>query len=83
MVCVFFPTSTTCLLYLRSSTKEEVESWVEQGYYFLDEKQQAYRPTWKGAVIMGLRAVIPWKWLRAYASRRKEKRLIQEIGIVT
>jgi hypothetical protein len=69
--------------YLRSSTNEEHESWIEHGYYFLDEQEQAFRPTWKGSVLMGLRVSGPLKWLREHARRWRANRLLRELRIST
>ena len=69
--------------YLRASTHEEFENWVEQGYYFLDEGEQAYRPTWKGAVLMGLRLSAPIKWMREHALRWRVNRLLRDLEIDT
>jgi hypothetical protein len=67
--------------YLRSSTNEEYESWLEHGYYFLDEPECAYRPTWKGAVLMGLRLSSPVKWIRERVRRWRAKGLLRELEI--
>jgi hypothetical protein len=75
------PELVDLLSYLRSSTKEEHEGWLESGYYFLDEQEQAYRPTWKGAVLMGLRISPPIKWMREHVRRWRVNRLLKELEI--
>jgi hypothetical protein len=78
-----FPDMTDPASYLRSSINEECENWIEHRYYYLDEREHALRPTWKGAVIMGLRASFPSRWIREKLRRWRANRLLRELEIAT
>jgi hypothetical protein len=39
------------------------EHMVRSGYWWLDEDNRVYRPTWKGAILMTLRSLPPCRQL--------------------
>jgi len=45
---------------LETAAKEHM---VRSGYWRLDESDRVYRPTWKGAILMTLRSLPPWRQL--------------------
>jgi len=68
--------------YLRASfQQEECENWVDTGYFYLDEQQGFYRPTWKGAVLMSLKFSPPIRFLRERLRAWNASRLLRELEI--
>jgi len=45
---------------LETAAKEHM---VKSGYWWLDESDRVYHPTWKGAILMTLRSLPPWRQL--------------------
>jgi hypothetical protein len=66
--------------FLRQSVRRETAKLAETGYYAFDEESQIYRPTWKGALLMGWKSVIPIKPIREMLRRRRAARLLHELG---
>lgn len=54
---------------------------VEVGLYWRDDAAACYRPTWRGSFSQSMKLSWPIKDLRAAALRRREKRLLHELGL--
>ncbi len=54
---------------------------VQTGYFFLDESQGVYRPTWKGALLMTTRLRWPVRPLYRAWRRRRTSQLLCRLGI--
>lgn len=49
---------------MRQLMLQELEQQVKAGLYTLDHTQQCYRLTWTGAIVMTMRHLKPFTWLR-------------------
>jgi len=59
--------------YLAETVKEEWQRQLDGGEVFVNEADQTYRPTWKGAVLMALRLRWPWRHLRRWSLHRRSQ----------
>ncbi|HEY9842761.1 MAG: hypothetical protein ACAI44_06365 [Candidatus Sericytochromatia bacterium] len=55
---------------IRQQLLRELDDQVRQGIYRLDTAQNQYRLTWTGAIVMTLRHLPPFTWMRGLAARR-------------
>lgn len=60
---------------------EEYAKQVEYGYYYLDEDLNAFRPTWKGAVLMSWKNTQPVFSLRTAVAERSARRLARQLNV--
>ena len=67
--------------FLRESFRKETTKFVETGYYYLDEIDQVYRLTWKGAILIVWKTRWPVKQIRALSRRYRGARLLRELGL--
>lgn len=69
--------------YVKAGLLDELDYQVEIGRYYISSDGTSYRPTWKGAFIMTLGLLWPFKSLRLAARARKERRLLSELSAGT
>jgi hypothetical protein len=62
-----------------ASMVEELKAQVKTGYMYLSAGEDAYRPTWKGAVLMTWKLLWPVKAIRRAARDRTARRLMAEL----
>jgi len=67
--------------FLRTNYHKDVAKFAESGYYYLVEKRQVYRPTWKGSTLMAWKSLWPVKPVRELLWRRRAARLLRELGL--
>jgi hypothetical protein len=67
--------------YQRDSILRATTRLVEVGFYYLDEEQQVYRPTWRGAIYSASRQRWPIKPIRTMLSQRRTSRLLRKLGL--
>ena len=53
---------------------------VEIGYWFVDEAQDVFRPTWKGATLSAWKTLQPVRSIRRARLRSEAKRVMAELG---
>lgn len=63
---------------LTTAMEKELRTQVDLGIMFLDEPENAYRPSWKGAFLMTWRLLPPTKNIRQLKMRRKTNALLKE-----
>jgi hypothetical protein len=63
--------------YLAKTSSEEWQRQVDRGEAVVDESDQVFRPTWKGAVLMALRLHWPWRQLRRGSLERRSRRFLR------
>jgi hypothetical protein len=71
-------------------TKEHTIYWndramkrqVEAGYYWLDERENVYRRTTKGAFFITWKLLRPWKQLLQAKDERKLRRALRDVGML-
>jgi hypothetical protein len=73
------PLEGTVLESLQKSLTREMTGQVEAGYYYLDEDADAYRPTWKGAILMTWKLVWPVGPIRRALRLRRAARLLDTL----
>jgi hypothetical protein len=74
------PSTKEPVEYLLQSLQQEQAKLAEAGYYYLDEKHDVYRLTWKGAYLMGWKLLWPVKPIREMIRRSRAARLLKELG---
>ena len=67
--------------YLSGMMIKEVEQQIPLGYLRRDTVADAYRPTWKGAVMMCWKLLPPISTIRKTLCRRREAALLAELGM--
>ncbi len=67
--------------FLRKSHLRESDKNSENGYYYLDEEDAVYRPTWRGSILMAGKLLWPIKTIRAMLARRRSIRVLRELGM--
>jgi hypothetical protein len=67
--------------YLRTEYQQDVARFAESGYYFLDSKRDAYRLTWKGAIMVTWKNLWPFKWIRELLRRSQAARQLRELDL--
>ncbi len=73
--------SKTLPEYLAGMMRKEMEQQVPLGYLRLDTAANAYRPTWKGAVLMCWKLLPPVSTIRLALSRRRSAALLARLGL--
>jgi hypothetical protein len=68
------------LFHLSNSMTREMRKQVEFGYYFLDETNEVFRPTWKGAFIMTWKLAWPVGAIRKVWMKRKARTIIRSLS---
>jgi hypothetical protein len=66
--------------YLTAAMRRELTNQVATGYYRWDEAGQAFRPTWKGALLMTWKLLPPFRQVRESRMRRRSDRLMKEVA---
>lgn len=64
---------------VRDAVIRDTQRMAGMGYLALDEMENAYRPTWKGAILMTWRIIWPISALRRMLLRRRGNRLINTL----
>ncbi len=59
---------------------ETFQRLIQAGYFVLDEQQQRYVPTWKGAYLMTYNLLPPFKQIRKFRRDRLADRTLRELG---
>jgi hypothetical protein len=67
--------------FLEVARERILAHYVATGYFFLDAARCAYRPTWKGAVLMSWRLLWPIRPLYRAWRRRPSRKLLRELGV--
>jgi len=67
--------------FLRQGIRVETAKLAETGYYYIDEKYDVYRPTWKGAILMTSKLVWPVKQIRGLIRQGRAARLLRELMV--
>jgi hypothetical protein len=67
--------------YLHTEFLEDVAKFAESGYYYLDAKRDAYRLTWKGAILVTWKNLWPFNWIRELRRRTQGARLLRELDL--
>ena len=67
--------------YLSGMMVKEMEQQIPLGYLRLDRAANAYRPTWKGAVLMCWKLLPPVSTIRQALVRRRAAALLAELGM--
>ena len=67
--------------YLAGMMIKEMEQQIPLGYLRLDRAANAYRPTWKGAVLMCWKLLPPVSTIRQALARRRSAALLAELGL--
>ena len=57
--------------HIRKQMLRELDGQVREGLYRLDDIEQCYRLTWTGAIVMTMRHLPPFAWLRQAAEMRR------------
>lgn len=73
------PSEGRDLFHLSNSMTREMRKQVEFGYYYLDETNEVYRPTWKGAFIMTWKLAWPVGAIRKAWMKRKAQTIIRSL----
>jgi hypothetical protein len=68
------------LFYLSYGTVKDVRKQAEFGYYYLDERRNAFRPSMKGACIITWRLAWPIGALRRSRMRKKARATMLSLG---
>ena len=53
---------------------------VRAGYYYVDEVNESYVPTFKGAFFMTYRLLTPFKQIQKFVKDRRANRTLRELG---
>ncbi len=67
--------------FLSAALVREMTNQVAIGYYRLDERAQAFRPTWKGAFLMSWKLLEPMRSVQRWLVRRRTEILLRELGM--
>ena len=76
----FIPTRGTEHLHLAHSFEKLYRRQAEFGYVFLDEAEDVYRPTLKGAFLMSWKLAWPVKQAREALARRSADVMLRQLG---
>ncbi len=75
----FFPGEGREVNAVYESIRQVYENQVRVGYFYLDEMESAYRPTWKGAFLMTWKLLWPVVTVWRILLRRRANALIAEL----
>lgn len=64
---------------MRQEVIRDCQRMARMGYLVHDEMENAYRPTWKGSILMTLRIIWPLSTIRRMLLRRRGNRLINTL----
>lgn len=64
---------------MRKEVIRDLQRMRHMGYLVHDEMENAYRPTWKGAILMTLRIIWPLSSIRRMIRRQKGNRIINSL----
>ncbi|MGV3524250.1 MAG: hypothetical protein ACO1RX_08500 [Candidatus Sericytochromatia bacterium] len=60
--------------YVSQALRRDFDEQVKLGLYFVDSRENIYRLTWVGAVVMTMRHVFPFAQLRVWAELRRARK---------
>lgn len=67
--------------FLSAAIVREMTNQIAIGYYRLDERAQAFRPTCKGAFLMSWKLLEPVCSLQHWLARRRARALLDQLGL--